>query len=155
MHTNKIEAKQYVWVPIRRYNCAFCCDNWVLTDEETASFAGAMRKFHKLFNMPKEEKLVNCESQGYMSVKLSLPLINICVHQLDSFSITCMRASETRRAPWSTAFVAFLSTKYFYNFEVKKKLYEAPRWHQTLLCSNKYIFRNIWYCVQLHVRHNV
>ena len=33
-----------------------------MADEETASFREASTKFQKLFNMPLEEKLVNCES---------------------------------------------------------------------------------------------
>jgi hypothetical protein len=32
-----------------------------ITDEETVKFKTATRKFMKLFNMPNEEKLVNCK----------------------------------------------------------------------------------------------
>ena len=30
-------------------------------DDDSASFRGAVKKFQKLFNMPPEEKLVNCK----------------------------------------------------------------------------------------------
>jgi len=42
---------------------------WCLIDEEEEEakrFKGAIAKFHKLFNLPPEEKLVNCKSNNVM-----------------------------------------------------------------------------------------
>ena len=51
----------------------------MIADDETERFKTATRKFMKLFNMPREEKLVNRKSYTFAQTKLHFSLI-ITVH---------------------------------------------------------------------------
>ena len=42
--------------------CMICLYSDEEDEEEAKDFKGAVIKFHKLFKLPQEEKLVNCES---------------------------------------------------------------------------------------------
>ena len=49
--------KNLKWTLLNTNLCLFK----ISTDDETQRFKTATKKFMKLFNMPKEEKLVNCK----------------------------------------------------------------------------------------------
>jgi hypothetical protein len=62
---NPIAVNKYIDININIKICTFDLD------EDTQSFKTVSFKFHRLFNMPPEEKLVNYYSCRYVSVDKS------------------------------------------------------------------------------------
>lgn len=56
-------------------------DLWIFIEEEeeeAKNFKGAVIKFHKLFKLPPEEKLVNCKSHSYLLLSVGY-IVNLPV----------------------------------------------------------------------------
>ena len=55
-------------------------ERYLLLDQDSAKFKGAMKKFYKLFGMPKEEKLVNCKYLPLKNYYIKIIMVSLRLH---------------------------------------------------------------------------